>query len=168
MLIAHLIKSWWGYRDQGEDGFYAFQAMCLTSNCSLAEFIKGSLLGLCSILDAQPNYKNSDWDASDFKWFDIPHLKIQARISSAVMSESKGHFKKKDLFPWPMLSSMSPQDRRAALRMQLVTRLFDFISQVVPSGIIIPHEKLPRLSGISSDVIMEGVYADQEDSLPNE
>ena len=137
MLTSQVLNYWWAYANSDKVGndFSRNLTLSLTSDYHLAGFIKGVLLGRYSKLGINTS-----------------HLEIEAKYLS----------QRKELISWTMLSRMSPKDRRAALRMRLVTLLLNVLPQVVPSGIIIPHGKLSRLSGIASDIIMEGTYAGQE------
>ena len=145
-----------------KNGFEEFQVDCLHNDCYFADMIKGVLMNIFSTLDKGQPITLSD--GKKLSGISIPHLKIQAKFLDAAQRKMSpaDSLKRQKSFTWSMLCSMGVEERKAALRMQLVSHLLMFLPQVLPTGITIPDGKLPRLSGIASDIIMDGIYEEKE------
>ena len=161
LILSDIIMNGLG---SNKNDIEASQVNCLHSDFHLANFIKQSLMGMLAFLGEGESITLDGRILTGIRCLGVPHLEAQAKFHTASLKtmspvdEAKNE-KHLNPFPWPMLCSMRPEERRAALRMQLMICLLCHLPDMVPSGF--NDDKLPRLAAIASDVIMNNIYAQQ-------
>ena len=130
---------------------------CLHSGYHLAVYLKHSLMGMLCILEMGKSITLDGRRLAGGSCLDIPHLEAQAKYFEEAANKNL------NTFTWPILCSMQPKDRRAAIRMQMIARLLWYLPQIVPAGF---HEdNLPRLAAVASGVIMDKIHAQKQGEL---